>query len=92
MSKKQLNPRFFFLSIPMSWFVMVPQNLCTGAFVKFALGKQKKNHESFCKIGDREFFFGALFILWIHGKTSHIRTTCKLGGHDPEQEKKLGDP
>ena len=55
---------------------------CALGLSSSLLSENKKKTTKVCEIGDRESFFGALFILWIHGKNSHIRTTCKLGGHD----------
>ena len=56
---------------------------CALGLSSSLLSENKKKTTKVCEIGDRESYFGALFILWIHGKNSHIRTTCKLGGHDP---------
>ena len=55
---------------------------CALGLSSSLLSENKKKTTKVCEIGDRESYFGALFILWIHGKNSHIRTTCKLGGHD----------
>ena len=64
---------------------------CALGLSSSLLSENKKKTTKVCEIGDRESYFGALFILWIHGKNSHIRTTCKLGGHDltPKNNKKL---
>ena len=58
---------------------------CALGLSSSLLSENKKKTTKVCEIGDRESYFGALFILWIHGKNSHIRTTCKLGGHDLPQ-------
>ena len=62
---------------------------CALGLSSSLLSENKKKTTKVCEIGDRESFFGALFILWIHGKNSHIRTTCKLGGHDLANSKDL---
>ena len=59
---------------------------CALGLSSSLLSENKKKTTKVCEIGDRESYFGALFILWIHGKNSHIRTTCKLGGHDLARE------
>ena len=61
---------------------------CALGLSSSLLSENKKKTTKVCEIGDRESYFGALFILWIHGKNSHIRTTCKLGGHDLIKKKK----
>ena len=60
---------------------------CALGLSSSLLSENKKKTTKVCEIGDRESYFGALFILWIHGKNSHIRTTCKLGGHDLDLKK-----
>ena len=62
---------------------------CALGLSSSLLSENKKKTTKVCEIGDRESYFGALFILWIHGKNSHIRTTCKLGGHDLPSHKRL---
>ena len=55
---------------------------CALGLSSSLLSENKKKTTKVCEIGDRESYFGALFILWIHGKNSHIRTTCEAANLD----------